>query len=441
MLRQEDIEANCKLAIEYLSGEVDEVEINLESVAEEEIVVREQKTDKLVASNSRKITVIVYLNNCQGVSSTTASDFNSIKQACDKACEIARLTAADRHFGLVEKKFFYNEDTPKFKSYYKWCLSGREKLDLAMQAEKMMLVENKIKFCESVEICSWQSYVWQFNTKGLDARFLSSVYSMSAVCIANNKDRLVRDFDYTVARDANNLDSVDVLARNVVEKTLSRIGAKTLSTQKASVIFSSEMSRLLFGYLAKAISGDRVYKESSFLADFLYEKILPEFISIEQSPHLDSTIGSLAFDADGAATSNRLFVKSGVLNSFILGGLSSRRLGFDTTANAGGIQTWLVKDDRDISFKDILSSMGDGLYVTEMMGSGVDLTNGDFSQGVFGYWVENGVVSYPVHEITIAGNLKDMFNGCMGISNDVNKNGTIQVGSMLVDNMVIAGNS
>jgi PmbA protein len=310
-----------------------------------------------------------------------------------------------------------------------------------MQAEKMMLVENKIKFCESVEICSWQSYVWQFNTKGLDARFLSSVYSMSAVCIANNKDRLVRDFDYTVARDANNLDSVDVLARNVVEKTLSRIGAKTLSTQKASVIFSSEMSRLLFGYLAKSISGDRVYKESSFLADFLYEKILPEFISIEQSPHLDSTIGSLAFDADGAATSNRLFVKSGVLNSFILGGLSSRRLGFDTTANAGGIQTWLVKDDRDISFKDILSSMGDGLYVTEMMGSGVDLTNGDFSQGVFGYWVENGVVSYPVHEITIAGNLKDMFNGCMGISNDVNKNGTIQVGSMLVDNMVIAGNS
>lgn len=441
MLKQEDVEANCKLAMEYLSGKMDEAEIHLESVAEEEIVVRGQKTDKLIASNSRKITITVYLNNCQGVSSTTAADFNSIKKACDKACEIARITEADKHFGLIEKKLFYNADMPKFKSYYKWSLSGREKLDLAMQAERMMLVENKIKFCESVEICSWQGYVWQYNTKGLDVSFFSSLYSMSAVCIANNRDRLVRDFDYTVARDANNLTSVGVLAQSVVEKTLSRIGSKTLSTKKASILFSSEMARVLFGYLANAMFGSRVYKEASFLASFLYEKILPEFISIEQRPHLDSTIGSLAFDADGAATSNRFFVKSGVLKSFVLGGISSRRLGMDTTANAGGIQTWLVKDNRNISFKDMLSSMGDGLYVTEMMGSGVDLNNGDFSQGVCGYWVENGVIVYPVHEVTIAGNLKDIFNGCIGISNDINKNGTIQVGSMLVDRMVIAGNS
>ena len=441
MLIQENLEANCKLALEYLAGKVDQAEISVDSVAEEEISIRQQTIDKLITSNSRKINITVYLNNCQAIVSTTTADFASIKSACDKACEIVKITAPDKHFGLIEKDYFYCQKKQSFLANYDWSLSGYEKIDLAMQAEQIILADSKIKLCESVDVSSWQGCVWQGNTEGLDVRFLSSAYSMSSVCIADDRKKLVRDFDYTIARDPANLLAVNELAASVVQKTVARIGAKVLSTRKVPVLFSAEMTRVLLGYFTKAINGSRVYKQTSFLADCLHKKIFPDFLSIDQSPHLDSTLGSLTFDADGAATSNRSFVKQGVLNSFVLGGYAARRLGMTTTANSDGIQTLLVNDSRNIGFEDLLSEMGQGLYVIEMMGSGVDLSNGDFSQGVFGFWVEDGKIAYPVHQLTIAGNLKDMFNGCVGIANNIDKKGTIQVGSMLVDSMVIAGSS
>jgi PmbA protein len=260
------------------------------------------------------------------------------------------------------------------------------------------------------------------------------------VLLAQAGDDMQRDYWYSAARDARELESAEEIGRKAGERAVARLGARKIATQKSRVLFAPEVARGLIGHFLGAVRGSSQYRKSSFLLGAAGQQVLPEFLELRERPHIPRGLGSSPFDSEGVTTRDRDLVRDGVLQGYVLGSYSARKLGLKTTGNAGGTHNLLVESTTGgIAPEALLRELGAGLLVTELMGQGVNGVTGDYSRGASGFWVENGACAYPVHEITIAGNLKDMYRNIAAIGDDVDLRGSVRVGSILISEMTIAG--
>ncbi|WP_305909172.1 metalloprotease PmbA [Methylomarinum sp. Ch1-1] len=384
------------------------------------------------------LAIAVYFDQRKGSASSNDLSPEALKETVKAACSIARYASEDPYAGLPEKRLLATE----FRDLdlnHPWSLDAEQAIALAVQCENAARAYHAdISNSEGASVNSHQGVRVLGNSLGFLHGYRSSRHSVSCSVLAGRDERMQRDYWYTVSRDPGQLESVVAVGEKAAQRALRRQGARSLSTRQCPVLYAPEMATGLIGSLAGAISGGNLYRKSSFLLDALDTPIMPEFVRIHEQPFLQGALGSANYDAEGVATSARDIVTDGILQSYLLSSYSARKLGMQSTGNAGGVHN-LTVDAGDNDFAAMLKQMGDGLLVTELMGQGVNMVTGDYSRGASGFWVENGEISYPVQEITIAGNLKDMFKHIVAIGNDVDYRGNIRTGSILVEQMSVAG--
>jgi PmbA protein len=332
-------------------------------------------------------------------------------------------------------------DIPDLDLYHPWTLTPEEAIEIARACEaEGQAVDKRITNSEGASVSTHRGVRVYGNSHGFLAGYPSSSHSLSCVLLAQEGEDMQRDYWYSAARVPTDLDDVSVVGRRAGERAVARLGAQQLSTRKAPVLFAADMARGFFGHLVSAVRGSSQYRKSSFLLDAAGEQILPRFVQMRERPHLLRALASSPFDAEGVTTRDRELVRDGVLQGYVLGSYSARKLGLHTTGNAGGIHNLLVESSEGLLDQAaLLRLMGRGLYVTEMMGQGVNGVTGDYSRGASGFWVEDGELAYPVHEVTIAGNLRQMYQGVRALGADVDTHGAIRTGSVLIDEVTIAG--
>lgn len=384
------------------------------------------------------VALTLYVGQKTGVASTSDFAPEAIQATVQKAYNIASYTQDDTFAGLADKELMAT-DFPDLDLYHPWSITPEQAIQLATECEDYARNQDaRIVNSEGASVNTAQTNYVYANTHGFISTTRRTRHSINLSLIAKENESMERDYEYTIARDAKDLATPQQLAHNAAERTLKRLHARPLSTMQVPVIFEAKLARGLLGSFFSAISGGNLYRKSSFLLDSLGKSVFPKWVTIDQRPLLLKKLGSAAFDEEGVKTSQRNYIEDGILKSYVLGSYSARKLGLQTTGNAGGVYNAYITT-QSYSLNDLLAQMGRGLLVTELIGQGVNLITGDYSRGAFGYWIENGEIQYPVHQITIAGNLKEMFLGIQAIADDVDSRGNINTGSMLIDRMTIAG--
>ncbi len=382
--------------------------------------------------------VTVYMGQKKGSASTNDFSGESIKETVKAACSIASFSSKDEYAGLPDKASLATE-FPELDRDYPWNIDAEEAIGLAVECEDVARSYHaEINNSEGASINSHQGISVLGNSLGFLQGYSSTRHSISCSVLGERDGEMQRDYWYSVSRNADKLESAKAIGIKAAERTISRLGSRTLSTRQCPVLYSAEVASGLMGSLVSAISGGSLYRKSSFLLDALDTKVFPEFIHIHEQPHLKMALGSANYDSEGVATVARDIVTDGVLKGYVLSSYSARKLGMQTTGNAGGVHN-LIVDAGENDFSAMLKLMDTGLLVTELMGQGINRVTGDYSRGASGFWVENGQIQYPVDEITIAGNLKDMYKNIVSVGNDVDCRGNIRTGSILVEQMSIAG--
>lgn len=402
------------------------------------VTVRQNDVESVEYHQDKAVDLTVYIGKRMGSASFTDLRPEAIRDAVRAACNIARYTDEDPCAGLAEKEllaFGY----PLLDIAYPWGISVEDAVLLAKECEAKALSQDKrILQSEGVTVITTYALGGYGNTLGFIGIFPVTRHEISCVLIAKQGNEMQRDYSYTIAADPTLLESPSVIAEEAVRRTISRLGSRKLTTRRVPVIFYAEEARSILGHFVAAITGGHLYRKSSFLLDQLGQPIFPSNISIEERPHLPKALGSAPFDDDGVATRPNVFVQDGILQSYSLGVYSARKLGMRTTGNAGGVHNLFISTS-DQTLKDLLKKMDKGLLITELMGNGTNLVTGDYSQGAAGFWVERGEIQYPVHEVTVAGNLRNMYQHLVAVGNDVDRRGNIQTGSILLENMTVAG--
>jgi PmbA protein len=384
------------------------------------------------------IGVTVYFGRQKGSASTNDISPESLIETVKAACSIARYASEDEYAGLPDVERLATE-FPDLDLYHPWDLNAEQAIALAIDCETAARTYDKaISNSEGATINSHQGARVFGNSLGFLQGGLSSRHSLSCSVLAGSGDAMQRDYWYSVARNAADLETGRQVGEKAAQRTIARLDARSLSPRQAPVLFAPEMAGGLIGALVGAISGGSLYRKASFLLDALDTRILPDFVRIHEQPLLPGALGSASFDSEGVATQTKDIVTNGMLRSYILSTYSARKLGMQTTGNAGGVHNLTVESGVN-DFSAMLKLLNTGLLVTELMGQGVNRVTGDYSRGASGFWVENGVIQYPVEEITIAGNLKNMLLNIVAIGNDVDLRGNIRVGSILLEQMAIAG--
>ncbi|PJE80843.1 Metalloprotease PmbA [invertebrate metagenome] len=382
--------------------------------------------------------ITVYFGKKKGTASTSDSSLKAVRETVKAACDIAGYATEDPCAGLADADLMAT-DLPDLDLYYPWDVSVDQVIDQAVACEKAGLaVSEVISNSEGGSVGTNRGCRVYGNSHGFLGSHISSRHSISAVLIAQKNDEMQRDYWYSTARDAHDMEPATQVGEKAAQRTLSRLGARKIKTTQSPVVFSPEMASGLLSYLLAAISGNHLYQQSSFLLDHLGRQIFPDWVHIHEKPRLKKAMGSACFDNDGLPTYSKDLVREGVLDSYLLGTYSARKLGMKSTANAGGVNNVFI-DPNAQGQASLLKQMGTGLLVTELMGQGVNIVTGDYSRGAGGFWVENGEIQYPVSEVTIAGNLKDMFRHFIAAGNDIDYRGNILSGSLLLDGMTIAG--
>lgn len=400
--------------------------------------VRMGSVDTVQFSDDRHIGVSVYKGKRKASASTTDLSEPSIKATVQKAYEIAEVSAEDPCFGLADKELITKVNCD-LDLYHPWAIEPKEAIELAIDCEaKALKYDKRIVNTDGFSISTYAFNHGYANTHGALGVIKSTMHSISGSLIAEENGKMQRDYDYTTARDKRLLTQIDDLALSVAKRTIDRLGARKIKTQKAPVIFDNRTAAGLISSFVSAIRGSNLYKKNSFLVDALNTKIFPSFINIREHPHILGALGSAPFDADGVPTRENVFIEKGVLKQYALSSYTARRLGTKTTANAGGVFNLSVSSNTD-TFAELVAKMQTGFIVTSLMGQGVNILTGDYSRGASGFWVENGKIQFPVEEVTIAGNLRDMFQNIKAISDDVNPNYATQCGSILISEMMIGG--
>ncbi len=406
------------------------------------ITVRRNEVDTIEYNRDKGIGVTIYMGQRRGHASTSDFSAHALEATVDAALSIARFTAEDDCAGLPDAELLARGKAARMDLdlYHPWDLSVDAAIDMARQCEQAAFaVSPRITNSEGASVSVQQSHFVSANSLDFMGGFATSRHSLSCSVIAGDGDDMQRDDWYSSKRDAAELAAPATIGDYAARRALSRLGARKLKTRKAPVIFEAPLAAGLIGGLVQAVSGGALYRKSSFLLDSLGQQIFPSFVQITERPHLPKALASSPFDDDGVATRDRDVVKDGVLQGYFLSTYSARKLGMQTTGNAGGSHN-LITASGHHDLNGLLKEMGTGLLVTELLGQGVNYVTGDYSRGAAGYWVENGVIAYPVHEITIAGNLREMFRDIVAIGSDVLVRGSKQIGSVLIGHMTIAGN-
>lgn len=382
--------------------------------------------------------VTVYVGQKKGSASTNDLSPQSLKETVKAACSIARNTSDDAFNGLPAVDELATQ-FPDLQLNHPWALEAEQAIDLAIACEDAARgFDAAISNSEGASVNSHQGLRVFGNSLGFLQGYASTRHSLSCSVLAGSGDAMQRDYWYSVARNAEALESAQQVGEKAAQRTLARLQARSLSPRNCPVLFAPEMASGLIGALLGAISGGSLYRKSSFLLDSLGTQVLPDFVRIHEQPLLLGGMGSASYDAEGVATQTRDIVSNGILQGYVLSCYSAKKLGMTTTGNAGGVHNVRVAASSG-DFAAMLQLLGNGLLVTELMGQGVNRVTGDYSRGASGFWVENGVIQYPVEEITIAGNLKTMLRNLVAIGSDVDCRGNIHVGSLLVEQMAIAG--
>lgn len=402
------------------------------------VTVRQREVETLEQNNDTGLGVTVYFGHSKASASTSDLRPQAIREAVQAACDIARHTQPDEAAGLADAELMATT-FPELSLHHPWGLNVHEAIALATACEQAGLdADPRICNSEGATLSSHESHRVYANSHGFVGATRSSRHSLSCSLIARDARGMQRDYWYDITRDPADLDDAGAIGLKTARRTLSRLDAGEVKTGRYPVVFAAEIAPSLFGQLIAAIRGGALYRKASFLLDSIGARIFPEFVHIHEQPHLLKALGSAAFDAEGVATRNRDIIREGVLQGYVLDSYGARRLGMQTTANAGGVHNLTIDSSGDEDLAALLRRMETGIVVTETMGMGVNIVNGDYSQGAAGFWVENGEIRYPVDEFTIAGNLRDMFMGIQAIGNDIDLRGNTRCGSVLLDSMTIA---
>ncbi len=400
--------------------------------------VRLGEVETVERTGDRGVAVTVYFGQRKGTASTADLQPSSLEATVDQACAIARFTEEDTAAGLADAELMAHE-FPDLDLWHPWDIDADTAIALAVQAEAAgRAADPRISNSDGAGVSSGQSLAVYANSHGFVGAERSTQHSISCSLIAGKNDGMQRDYWYTAALDADELESAAQVGRHAAERTLARLQPCALATGDYPILFAPEMARSLIGHLLGAVSGGALYRRASFLLDSVGTRLFPDWLSIIERPQLRRGLRSAAFDAEGVATRDQDLVRDGILTRYVLGSYSARKLGLATTGNAGGIHNLFVSANAE-GGAAMLRAMGRGLLVTELMGQGVNTITGDYSRGAAGFWVENGEVAHPVDEVTIAGNLRAMFQAIEAVSDDVDRRSHIQTGSILVGKMTVAG--
>jgi PmbA protein len=402
--------------------------------------VRLGEVETVEYQRDRGMGVTVYFGKRKGSASTADLSARAVAETVEKACDIARYTAEDECAGLADPEELARQ-IPDLDLDHPWEISPEEAVETARACEAAgRAVDTRITNSEGASVGSHRGVRVYGNSHGFLAGFPSTSHSVSCVLLAQTGEDMQRDYWYSSARDASELESAQQIGRKAGERAVARLGARKLTTRMARVLYSPEVARGLIGHFLGAVRGSSQYRKSSFLLGAAGQQVFPSFLQLRERPHLLKGLGSAPFDGEGVATRDRELVRDGVLQGYVLGSYSARKLGLRTTGNAGGTHNVLVEaGGGGTSVAELMRQLGTGMLVTELMGQGVNGVTGDYSRGASGFWVENGAVAYPVHEITIAGNLKDMYRNIVAVGDDIDVRGGVRVGSILIGEMTIAG--
>jgi len=382
--------------------------------------------------------VTVYFGHRKGSASTSDLSPEAIRETVQAACNIARYTMEDPCAGLAPADLMARR-LPDLDLYHPWVLEVDRAVELALACEQGALaLDKRISNSEGAGLHSYTSLLVYGNSHGFLGGYPSSRHSLSCAVVAQEGTSMQRDHWYTQARASGELEDAPQVGRQAAERALARLGAHPIATRQVPVLFAAETAGSLLRSLISAIRGSNLYRKASFLLEQLEQPIFPEFVHIHEQPLLPRGLASAPFDAEGVATKPRDLVTGGVLQGFVLDSYSACKLGMQTTGNAGGVRNLRI-DSGPLDRSALIREMGSGLLVTEMMGHGVNTVTGDYSRGASGFWVENGEIRFPVEEVTVAGNLKDMYRGLLAVGSDVDRRGSTQSGSWLIDRMTVAG--
>jgi len=403
------------------------------------VTVRMREVETLEYHRDQGLGLTVYFGQRKGNASTSDLGIEALEESVRRACGLAKYAAEDSCAGLADADRLARS-IPDLDLCHPWPIEPPQAIVLATDCEAAALdTDSRITNSDGATVGTSSGCSVYGNSKGFVGGYRTSQHSLSCAVVAAENGQMERDYEYTVARDADELSDAVAVGREAAHRTLKRLGSTKLETRSSPVLFPARLARGLFGHFIGAISGGAQYRKATFLLDSLETEVFADLVSIDELPHLPKGLASAPFDSDGVATNDRTLVDAGVIKGYVLGSYYARKLGMDTTGNAGGIHN-LVVSDTGQNFEDLLAKMDRGFVVSELMGHGVNSMTGDYSRGAAGFWVENGKIQYPVNEITVAGNLRDMYRNIVAIGNDRDCRGGIRTGSVLVDGLTLAGN-
>lgn len=402
------------------------------------VTVRMNEVETIEHNRNKILGINVYFGQRKG--SASSSDFSApaIERAIEAACHIARFTTADLFSGLADP-YLLAKSPPDLDLYHPWTIDPYNAIELGKDCERSAFaVDNRIALSEGTTLSTHHNLYAYANSAGFMGSYPSSRHSLSCHVVAKDKAGMQRDGDYTTSRDPNDLEPAEKLGKQAAATVLKRLNARRLPTCQVPVIFYAEIASSLVSSFLAAISGGNLYRKASFLVNHLGKPVFSNSITLYERPHLLKGLGSVPFDDEGVATRDRTLVSNGILQGYLLSNYSARKLGLQTTGNAGGAHNILLETTQ-FSLDDLIKNADKGLLVTELLGQGINLVTGDYSRGAAGFWFEKGQIQYPVEEITIAGNLREMYKNILAVSNDIDYRNAILTGSILIENMMIAG--
>ena len=400
--------------------------------------VRQGEVETVEFNRDQGFGITLYVGQRKGSASTSASGEAAIRETVAAALAIAKHASEDDCAGLADAALMARE-LPDLDLYHPWGIAPEQAVELALACEAAAFATDKrISNADGTSLSTHQGCRVYGNSHGFVGGYASTRHSLSCVMIAEGEGQMQRDYWYDVNRQGELLADPLSIGRKAAERSVARLGARPVPTCEVPVLFAAELATGLFGHFLAAISGGNLYRHSSFLEGALGQRLFPEWLNLDERPHIPRAMGSATFDGDGLATYAKPFVAGGELVSYVLGTYSGRKLGLPSTANSGGVHNLFVSHG-DEDQRALLKRMGRGLLVTELMGQGLNLVTGDYSRGAAGFWVENGEIQFPVQEVTIAGNLKDMFRQIVAVGSDLELRGNIRTGSVLIERMTVAG--
>ena len=414
-------------------------EVEISTSLGQDVTVRLGEVETIEHNRDKGLGITVYIGQKRGNASTTDLSREAIERTVKAALAIAKYTAADEFAGLADVDRLARPPFTDFGLYYPWKLAVDDAIDLGKRMEAAAFaVDKRINNSEGASVSTYESDFIYANSAGFVGGYPTTRHSASCTMIATSKQGMQRDYWYAMARDQQNLESAEAIGRRAGERTVARLNAKKIASCEVPVLFEATVASGLIGSFVGAVSGSALYRKASFLQDSIGETIFSPIVSIREDPAILGGLASGPFDGEGVTTVARDVVKDGVVQGYFLGSYSARKLGMQSTGNAGGNHNLIVTPG-ELDFAGLLKKMNRGLVVTELMGQGVNGVTGDYSRGAAGFWVEGGEIAYAVEEITIAGNMKQMFKDIIAIGNDELALGSKRVGSILLERMAIAG--